>query len=396
MRTTILMFLISVLIGVLLGFCCVVSIFGVGSRDYGLEFSKTNPIKNPPVEKIVTDANAKVYIESSVYDFGIKDVKEKGTHDFVIKNVGTGTLTLRVDRTTCTCTGIDLNRQRLAAGESAIATVRYDAERATTGRYEQGGIIVTNDPQTPEIPLSIRGIFTSPIVVSSSVVLLPSVFATEKQSAKVRVYGFEKSPLKLEPPIWPDKDHFELKFAPTELSEEDKSNSLFKHAVSVYEGTLTVLPGLPIGAFQERFNIKTSYSSEPSIEIFARGQVFGGGITIAGQGFDRATGIVSIDTIRSGERVVRDISIQITGASIQNADIKIKEIRPQWLKANVNKGSVETTVRRFFTLTIEIPPNAPQSNFVTSDENKAALVILETGLPESSIIKIPIRFAIEK
>ncbi|MDR1484273.1 MAG: DUF1573 domain-containing protein [Planctomycetaceae bacterium] len=395
MRVTILMSLVSVLIGVVIGLSGAESIFLFNAWDAGFEF-KIVPVVKPPEIKMTPDSNVKAYIENNVYDFGIKDVKEKGTQDFVIKNVGTGVLTLRVDRTTCTCTGIDLNRSRLSAGESAIAKVRYDAERATTGQYEQGGIIVTNDPQMPEIPLSIRGIFTSPIVISSPVVLLPSVPATEKQSAKVRIYGFEKTPLTLETPVWTDKSHFDLKFLPSELSGEDKNNSLFKHAVSVYEGTLTVLPGLPVGTFQERFNIKTNYSSEPSIEIFARGKVFGSGITLAGQGFDRTTGIMSIETIRSGERIVRDISIQLTGASIQNADIKIKEVRPQWLKTTVTKGSVETAVRRFFTLSIEIPPDAPQCNYVTPDEDKAALVILETGLSDSPIIKIPVRFAIEK
>lgn len=396
MRTTILMFLISVLLGVVIGFSGAESMFAFNYWNVENEFKRTAPIENSPEIKLKPDSNAKAYIENNVYDFGIKDVKEKGTQDFVIKNIGTGILTLRVDRTTCTCTGIDLNRNRLSAGESAIAKVRYDAERATTGQYEQGGVIVTNDPQMPEILLSIRGIFTSPIVVSSSVVLLPSVPAAEKQSAKLRIYGFEKIPLTLETLMWTDKSHFDLKFEKSELNEDDKNNSLLKHAISVYEGTLTVLPGLPVGTFQERFNIKTNYSSEPSIEIFARGKVFGNGIMLAGQGFDRATGIMSIETIRSGERVIKDISIQFTGASVQNANVKIKEVRPQWLKTTITKGSVETAVRRFFTLSIEIPPDAPQCNYVTPDEEKAAMVILETGLSELPIIKIPIRFAIEK
>jgi hypothetical protein len=396
MRKTIFIFLISVVVGVVIGFCAAESMFLFNAWDAKLE-KQTTPVEQNNTTKMPTDSNVKAHIENNVYDFGIKDVKEKGTHDFIIKNVGTGVLTLRVDRTTCTCTGIDLNRTRLSADDSAIATVRYDAERATTGQYEQGGIIVTNDPQMPEIPLSIRGIFTSPIVVNSSVVLLPSVSSTEKQSSNIRIYGFEKMPLTLETPVWSDKEHFDLQFSPSELNDNDKNNSLFKHAKSVFDGTLTVLPaGLPIGTFQERFYIKTNYNSEPSIEIFARGNVFGNGITLAGQGFDRTTGIMSIETIKSGERILRDISIQFTGASIQNADVKIKEVRPDWLKTTITKGSVETAVRRFFTLSIEIPPNAPQCNYVTPDENKAALVILETGLTESPIIKIPIRFAIEK
>ncbi|MDR2170822.1 MAG: DUF1573 domain-containing protein [Planctomycetaceae bacterium] len=397
MRTTILMFFISVIIGVAFGFFGAVSMFAVNHWDVSLEFNRNDFVDKPVAIKNTTDSKVKVYIENKVYDFGVKDVKEKGTHDFEIKNVGSGILTLRVDRTTCTCTGIDLNRQRLAAGETAIATVRYDAERATTGRYEQGGIIVTNDPQTPEIPLSIRGIFTSPVVVSSPVILLPSVSATEKQTAKVRIYGFEKEPLKLEPPVWTDKTHFDLKFEQSELNDDDKNNSLFKHAISVCEGTLTITPfGMPVGTFQERFNIKTSYVSESSIEIFARGQIYGAGITLAGQGFDRTTGIMSIETIRSGEKIVRDISIQFTGTNLQNAEIKVKEVRPKWLKTNVTKGGVETAVRRFFTLSIEIPPDAPQCNYTTPDDDKAALVILETGMTNSPTIKIPIRFAIEK
>ncbi|MDR1925433.1 MAG: DUF1573 domain-containing protein [Planctomycetaceae bacterium] len=356
----------------------------------------TESTNNTAATNSKPNAGPKAYIESTVYDFGIKDVKDSGTREFAIKNIGTGVLTLKVEKKTCTCTGIDLSRQRISAGETAIATVRYNAERATTGRYEQGGIIATNDPNTPEIMLTIRGMFTAPIMMNSPVVFLPSVSALEKQTAKVRIYGFEKIPLELSSPQWSDKTHFDCTFERSELSDEDKQNSLYKYAESVCEATISVLPGLSIGSFQEQFNIKTNFKSEPSIDIFVRGQVFGNGITMAGQGFDRTTGIMSIETIKSGQKLLRDMSIQLTGTEVKNAEVKVKEVRPEWLNVTITKGAVDTDIRRFFTLSIEIPPNAPQCNFINSDNNKAAMVELETGLPNAPIIKIPIRFAIEK
>lgn len=398
MRTTVIVIATAILLGVVVGLGSAFSALKINAWNPELEFKKHADLMREAAEE-AANPNAKAFIESTVYDFGIRDVKEKGQKTFEIKNVGSAPLTLEVNRTTCTCTGIDLSSKRLLPGQTAIATVHYDAERAMTGPYNQGGTIVTNDPENREIFLSITGIFTSPIVLNPSSAVFPTVPASETRSAKIRIYGFEKTPLQLEDAQWSDRDHFDLKLTPSELNDADKENSLHKLASSVYDAEIVVKPGLPVGTFQEKFTLRTNYAGEPRIEFLARGQVAGSGITIAGTGYLRDKGYALLGKTTVGQRLTKDVSIQFSGVAAMQADLKIKETVPSWLKVSLTQprdiGS-ETSRRRFYTVTIEIPTDAPVCNFMKSETESDAMITLETGLSDTPTLKIPIQFAVER
>ncbi|MDR3196377.1 MAG: DUF1573 domain-containing protein [Planctomycetaceae bacterium] len=397
-KLTLILIVFSVILGVLVGIGTSISALTINAWNPELEYKKHADIMLEAAAK-ASNPNAKAFVENSVYDFGIKGVQEKGQHDFPIKNTGTAVLTLEVNRTTCTCTGIVLSSKSLKPGDTAIATVHYDAERATTGPYQQGGTIVTNDPENREIVLSIKGIFTSPIVVSPASVLFPTIPASESRSAVIRFYGFEKTPLQLEIPEWNDLDHFELHLQPSELNEADKADSMRKHAGSVYEGRVTVKPGLPVGTFQEKFFFKSNYSSEPAFELSVRGQITGSGVSISGTGFNKETGCVLLGKTRAGQKIVKDISVQFTGTAAFRAGLKIKEIKPVWLKTVLSEPrdlGGESVRRRLYSLTLEVPADAPVCNFLKSDEENVAMITLETGLDDTPVLKLPVQFAVEQ
>jgi hypothetical protein len=398
LKLTLSLIVLSVVIGIVVGIGTSMFALTINGWNPELEYKKHADIILEAAAK-VSNPNAKALVENSVHDFGVKGVQEKGQHDFPIKNVGTAVLMLEVNQTTCTCTGIDLSSKSVKPGETAIATVRYNAERATTGTYQQGGTIVTNDPENREIMLSVKGIFTSSIVVTPNFVFFPSIPATESRSTTIRFYGFEKTPLQLENPEWKDHDHFEFHLEPSTLNETDQANSMTKNAVSVYEGRVTVKPGLPVGTFQEKFFFKSNYSSKPTLELSVRGQITGSGVSIAGTGFNKATGSALLGKTRFGQKIVKDISIQFTGTAAFRADLKIKEIRPVWLKTILSEPrdvGGESARRRLYSLTIEVPTDAPVCNFMKSDEENIAMIILETGLEDTPMLKLPVQFAVEQ
>jgi hypothetical protein len=306
---------------------------------------------------------------------------------------------LQVDQTTCTCTGIDLSTRTVLPGQTAIATVNYDAERATTGTYNQGGTILTNDPENREIFLSVQGVFSVPIVLSPADIFIPNMTASETKTIILRFYGFEKEPLTLEPPQWTDREHFDISIVPAELTEADKENTLFKSATVVYEATITIKPGLPISTFQERFYLKTSYARHPNVEFFVRGQVHGDAVSITGPVYRKDKGMAVLGKIIEGQQLKRDLSIQFSGISAVLVDLKVKEVTPSWLGVTLTEprdmGS-DVARRRFYALTIELPATAPVANYYTSDTDKAAVITLETGLKDMPVIKIPVQFAIEQ
>lgn len=395
MRTTTII-ISSVLAGVLVGLGTAYSALTINAWNPELERIKHSEL----VKKVIRETknpDAKASIETRVFDFGIKDVKEKGKHDFFVKNVGSAPLTLEVNRTTCTCTGIDLSKKRLMPGETCKATLHYDAERATTGHYHQGGTVVTNDPENEEIQLSVTGIFTSPIVLQPGTVVFPSVPASESRNATIRFYGFEKTPLQIESAEWKDTEHFDLRLSPSELNEEDKKSPMFQYANSVYEGTVVVKPGLPVGSFQEKFRVRTNYPSEPSVEFLVRGQVSGNAISITGMGYDKESGMIRLGGTSRGQRLSRSYSVQFLGTTSALVDLKVKEVNPDWLKVDLSDPrdiGGDAAKRRLYTLTLELPADAPVGSFMGTDKESPAMIILETGLKETPAIKIPVQFAV--
>ncbi|MCL2743024.1 MAG: DUF1573 domain-containing protein [Planctomycetaceae bacterium] len=387
--------------------CALGIIIGLGSAFCALTYDGWNPeLEHKRHSELVREIaqrienpNAKAFIENTVYDFGIRDVKDKGKCEFYIKNVGTETLTLEVNRTTCTCTGIDLSVKNLAPGKTSVATLRYDAERATPGPYNQGGTIVTNDPENREIYLSVKGIFTTPIVMNPGAVVFSSLHSSAQQTAKVRIYGFEKIPLKLENPQWNNKEHFVFEFSPSELNEADKEDSMNKNASSVYEGAVTVKPGLPIGTFQERFTIKTNYISEPEFEFTAKGQVVGSSISISGMSFNKDRGVLLMDKTVQGQSIKRDVMISFIGSSAARANLQKKDVVPEYLNITLSEPKdigKDVAVRRFYTMSVEVPASAPVGSFMKADSGECGVITLETGLTENPVIKIPVEFSVER
>lgn len=403
---TLTIILVSCLLGVGVGFGSAVSALTINAWNPKLEYKKHADLIRDAGEQ-ASNPNAKAQIDETVFDFGLRNVKEKGTHDFTIKNVGTAPLTLQVNRTTCTCTGIDLSVKwgitsqsvTVSPGQSATASLHYDAERATAGAYNQGGTLVSNDPDNREIYLSVKGVFTAPIVLSPSSLFFPTVPARGTQSATLRIYGFEKTPLRLEEAEWNDRTHFDLQLKRSELDDADKEHSMNRHATSVYEAVATVKPGLPVGTFQEKFYVRTNYPTEPSFEFMIRGQIAGSGITISGMGFDKETGVARLGKTLVGQRLTKDLMIQFQGTAALEAELKVRSVKPEWLKVTLTQPhdiGAASSRRRFYTMTVEVPVEATVGNYTRIDEDGESVITLETGLEDSPTLRIPVQFVVER
>ena len=342
-----------------------------------------------------TNPNAKVSIEETTYNFGIMDVKATGTHDFFIKNIGTEDLILLLDRTTCSCTGIDISPSRVPPGKTAKCHLRYNAEQAMTGKFSQGGVILTNDPANREIRLIVEGIFTNPVVVRPTAVNLSKVTSGVSRTATIRFYGFENETLQLFAPTWTDHEYFDFQWNPAELNESDDDDSFLSLAKSVVEGTVTVKPGLPVGSFQEWFQVKTNCPGQTSISFSVSGQIVGGNVSVSGRGFNKATGIADLGNTVTGKKISREFSIQFSGLSARSASVQVKTVEPSWLRTELSLPK-DAGQFRIFSLVIEIPEDAPTGNYVFRDDSQQAQVTLETNDENTPILKIPLQFAVGK
>lgn len=362
-----------------------------------LEFKEAEQI-NREINAKRENPNAKVRLDKTEFDFGIMDKGEKGRHDFTIQNVGSAPLTLEMNATTCSCTGIDISPKHVPPGGTATITLHWNAERAM-GQFKQGGTVLTNDPENKEIMYTIKGLFTSSVIPVPNAMTLPGFPSSRGNRATFRLLGFEQKPLEIALAQWEDKEHFDVTFASSELTEEEKKNVLYKNATSVMEAILTVKPGLPLGAFQQKFVLTTNFTREPRVEYVVRGQVFGEGVMISGPFYQKETGMLQIGKTLFGKTLVRDFSVSFTGASAEKSELRVAGVLPSWLKVSVSeprKTGIDAAARRIYTVTIEVPADAPVSNYMNVGEAHDALLTLDTGTADSPPIKIPLQFAVEK
>jgi hypothetical protein len=74
------------------------------------------------------------------------------TRTFEIRNDGTGTLEITGLSTSCSCTIVEVESDRIAPGESTVLTVTFDptTHNGATGDFMRQVFIHSNDPETPE------------------------------------------------------------------------------------------------------------------------------------------------------------------------------------------------------------------------------------------------------
>ena len=102
----------------------------------------------------VPSANAKIYVVDTVYDFGEITPLEKPTGAFHIKNIGSDDLYLTRVKVCCGARH-ELSSDELKPGESSVLTVNYVA--TTIGPFEKYMNLYSNDANTPDVKLTIKG-----------------------------------------------------------------------------------------------------------------------------------------------------------------------------------------------------------------------------------------------
>ncbi|GHT30994.1 hypothetical protein FACS1894214_1900 [Planctomycetales bacterium] len=115
--------------------------------------------------------------------------------------------------------------------------------------------------------------------------------------------------------------------------------------------------------------------------------------------FNKDRGVLVMEKTVQGKPLKRDIMIQFTGSSATRVKLQKKNVAPEYLNITLTEPKdigKEASVRRFYTLSVEVPANAPVGNFMKADRGECGIITLETGLAENPVIKIPVEFSVEE
>ena len=101
-------------------------------------------------------AAPKAKLDEESYNFGTVKPGQPVSHDFVLRNEGKETLTIRKISTTCGCTASKPDTYDIKSGESTVLKCTFDS-RGKSGKQFQTITLIVNDPMQPNLTLRFIG-----------------------------------------------------------------------------------------------------------------------------------------------------------------------------------------------------------------------------------------------
>jgi len=339
------------------------------------------------------EAPPEIVVEQTSYDFGVMDSNAVGKHDFVVKNVGKGTLKLTKGHTTCRCTMADFEHAEVAAGQSTKVHLEYKG-KGFSGPYKQTATVLTNDPNRRQIELTVSGKIIPILRAAPEEIVFSSVTAGEPATSSVDLFGYIDTPLEILGCEYTENStaaSFDAKWPPL------KSEVLAKEtgAKSGAQLQVTVKPGLPVGTFKQTIRLKTNLPGLDTFEIPISGSVVSD-LVVVGGGWSEEHSLLTIGTVKSGEGASRTLMVIARGAFRDQVRLRVAEVWPDLMKVDLGPASeTRGQTLRQFPIVIRIPKGSPPADHLGSETAKCGRVLLETNHPRAPKLLIRVRFAVE-
>ncbi|HNR30511.1 MAG TPA: DUF1573 domain-containing protein, partial [Candidatus Hydrogenedentes bacterium] len=136
------------------------------SPNAGAQLSAPQPAPAPAINAPTPAPEGpapKIVCPDPEFDFGEKDEDVSVEHEFVIRNEGETPLEITNVRTSCGCTAAKPKDSTVAPGsETRIAATL--SLRGRQGENAKTITVMSNDPVTPNLVLTMKGVVTAPIM----------------------------------------------------------------------------------------------------------------------------------------------------------------------------------------------------------------------------------------
>jgi hypothetical protein len=97
-----------------------------------------------------------IKLENQIFDIGKMPVNQTKEVEFKFTNTGKSNLILRHIRSTCGCTAVQQGKSVIAPGETSSIKAVFSSG-ANPGIQHKNIFVYTNDPQNPEVALTVKG-----------------------------------------------------------------------------------------------------------------------------------------------------------------------------------------------------------------------------------------------
>jgi hypothetical protein len=325
------------------------------------------------------------------FDFGVMGVAETGKHEFVVKNNGTGTLVLTFKDKTCSCTGAEIGRSSIPPGESSV--IKFDWQpKYYASEFRQSATFATNDPDHDEVIVSVVGRVIPLVRTEPEDVSLADVVAGSTRSTDFIIFGYESDDLQvIGDPLWLESEtaeYFDLTVAPDEEARQNEPN-----AKTALRCTVRLKPGMPLGPFHQKLQLKLNETRIPDLEVSIAGTVVGE-ITIGGRAFDKSRNLVMVEAIQQAEGYETQLNIYVKGDQHRDIEVALDQVDPaDVLKVQLDEPQHLAPVS-IHRLQISIPRNSQPISRMGSTESPLGEIRLKTTHPDVPQLLIYVRFAV--
>ncbi|MGB8854387.1 MAG: DUF1573 domain-containing protein [Pirellulales bacterium] len=342
-----------------------------------------------------------VEVGETTYAFGMVGTGGSGTHDFVIRNVGSGPLTLRRGATSCTCTISDFDaadgeesaaEKVVPPGDSTKVTLLWKG-KGPGGPFRQQATILTDDPRRPEVVFVVEGTIVPTWKAVPEAVLLPRVSSATGEQAEVRLFTFGPQP--------PQVERLFVEHAQADQFFSLASSPLPAADVAAEPGatgglllTIVIRPGLPLGPLRTSIEAVLRLPEEVAVSVPVEATV-GGDLVLAGAEWDSSRQALLLGTVSSRKGLRTQIFITARGPHRDRVKPVVREVVPDSLDVAIGEpmpigegGAVRIPV------SVVIPAGSRAANHLCSEQGPAGRIVLDTGHPDSPTLTIPVCVAI--
>jgi hypothetical protein len=335
-------------------------------------------------------------VPETQFNFGDIDIGGTGSHEFIIRNTGDAPLELTRGVTSCSCTVSDFEEtdggsksvKLVPPGGSTRLQVQWEG-KGDGGPFRQQASVSTNDPRRPQIAFVVEGTVIPTYKTMPQSISLAKLSAGTATQATVRVFTFGTEPPSIDSLTLDDEKtaHFySLTSAPLEPAEVAAETG----ATGGFQITVDIRPGLPIGPLRQTIMAVFRTPEEVTAEIPMEGSV-SGDLALAGQAWDSSREALVLGMVSS--RTGSQTSLFLTAKGPRRADVKLalQEVVPDSLQVVIGEGRPvgNGNVIRI-PLSITVPPGSGPANHIGSPQAPAGRIVLDTGLPDSPTLTIPV------
>lgn len=381
------------------------------------DFQPTDLVSFRPLDK--PDAMARVeMLTPQQHDFGMMKPGDEGEHTFVIKNVGTEDLRLRLGATTCKCTLGDLDREALAPGEQTNVTLTWTV-KGNEPEFNQSAQILTNDPTKVVIHFGISGKVVRSIDIVPESWSFGEVATGEPMELSGTIYNFMDEDIRPKTPSFTSDELTELadiKIVPFEPTEEE--DGIRSSARQAFRVTAMIKPGMRQGAISQNFIMPferideagnvievepdpdSEKTGEEYIAIPSKGRILGPLGMIPNSKLSGQTGggyIYTFGRLGKDDKLTAKMFVVFRGAERENTTLRVGEITPEaHIKATLGEpkqgraGSMS-----LYPLDLELVRGKESVERMGKSKDDYGSVWIESDNPKVTRMRIAVKFAIE-